>query len=405
MTANRRLRLALVVPSLAGSGGVQAVGRFLRSVALRSGVIDLRLVSLSEWSRDPMSLLLTAPSTWWRGAAVARGTIEGLPFDHVGAVAGELEFQRYKPRQVLGRVLADCDVIQIVCGFPAWANTVVGLGKPVAMHVATRARVERRQRDARPTTAAGIWRKMMTTVTDRLDDRALRSVTAIQVMNPWMLEYARSLNNGRSVDVRYLPPGIDAETFRPAIQRGGTDRYVLWVGRPSDPRKNLGLLLDAFALLPDHVRSRTRIVLAGSPPFPEDLLERAVRLGVRDRLDLIENPDQPALLRLYQGASVLALPSDEEGFGMVLLEAMACAVPVVSTRSGGPDGIVTDREDGFLVPRDDAPAFSGRLAELLQNDMLATEMGRNGRRTIEERFDQSVVGRSFVEIWQRLGSA
>ena len=403
---SRRRRLALVVPNLAGSGGVQAVGRFIKNVAVRSGDVDLQLISLSESSRDPMSLRLLSPRSWSTGPAVMNGEWEGLPYAHVGAVAGELEFQRYRARHVLTRILADCDVIQVVCGSPAWANSVIGLGKPVSMHVATRARAERRQRDANARTPADLWRKAMTAVTDRIDDRALRGADAIQVMNPWMFEYARTVNAGRNVDVRYLPPGVDAERFRPAQQvRSGTDRYVLCVGRLADPRKNIGLLLDAFAMLPDRVRQQARMVFAGSPPPPQAFWERARHLGLRDRISVIEQPEESVLLRLYQEARVFALPSDEEGFGMVLLEAMACGVPVVSTRSGGPDGIVTDGEDGYLVPRNDAAALSARMAQLLEDDTLAAGMGGKARRTIEQRYDERVVGRSFVEVWQRLGGA
>ncbi len=369
---------------------------------MRSGAFDLQLVSLSESSRDPVSLRLASPRTWVTGPMVSRGDVEGLPCDHVGAVAGELEFQRYRARKILARTLADCDVIQVVCGSPAWANAVIGLGTPVAMHVATRAKIERRQRDARASTPAALWRKAMTVVTDRMDDRALRGVDAIQVMNPWMLEYARSLNAGRNVDLRYLPPGVDAQKFLPVSRPPGTDRYVLCVGRLNDPRKHLGLLLDAYARLPGHIRSQARLVLAGSPSPPETFWQHAGQLGVRNRIDFVAQPDGPALLHLYQHAAVFALSSDEEGFGMVLLEAMACAVPVVSTRSGGPDAIITDGEDGYLVPRDDASALSARLAQLLENTTLAASMGRKARQTIEQRYDERVVGQSFVDVWERL---
>jgi glycosyltransferase involved in cell wall biosynthesis len=404
VSQERRLRLALVVPNLAGSGGVQAVGRFIRNVAMRSNDVDLQLISLSESSRDPMSLRLLSPGSWFKGPSVAHSDWEGVKYSHVGAVAGELEFQRYRSRRALVRLLADSDAIQVVCGSAAWANAVLESGKPVSVHVATRARAERRQRDASPRTPLDLWRKAMTAVTDRLDDRALRGADAIQVMNPWMFEYVRTLNAGRDVDLRYLPPGVDAECFRPAREpRSAPDRYVLCVGRLSDPRKNLGLLLDAYALLPDRIRSQARMVFAGSPGPPQAFWEHARRLGLRDRITLVEQPDGPALLRLYQHASVFALPSDEEGFGMVLLESMACGVPVVSTRSGGPDGIITDAEDGYLVPRGDAAAMAARLEQVLEDAALAAEMGRNARRTIEQRYDERVVGRSFVEVWQLLG--
>lgn len=403
MTQARRLRLALVVPNLVGGGGVQSVARFIKDVVRRSDRYDLVVVSLPESARDQASLRVLSPSSWPHGPEVTHGEWEGEPFVHVGAVAVELEFQRYRPRTALTVVLAGCDLIQVVGGFPAWANAVVGLGTPVAVHAATLARLERRQRDAHPRGAAERWRQAMTGFTSRMDDRALQSVDAIQVMNPWMLEYATTVNTGRAVDLRYLPPGVNARVFRPQDTREQDEQdYVLCVGRFDDPRKKLGVLLDAFARIPAATRDRVRLILAGTVPPPRSFWERADALGLRARISIVDRPDSASLVRLYQGARVFALPSDEEGFGMVLLEAMACGVPVVSTRSGGPEGIVTDGEDGFLVQRDDAAAMASRLAALLEQPALAVEMGHKARQTIERRYDERVAGDAFIDLWERM---
>ena len=396
-------RVALVVPALAEGGGVPSVARFVKDAALSSQRYGIKVFSLCMSSNDASSLHLRQPATWLRGACSTTGAWDGLPFIHVGANLGELEFQRYRPRKVLTQLLADCDVVQVVCGSPAWANTVVGLNKPVALQVATLAKVERRKRDANPRGLGGWWRKAMTEITDRLDDRALRRVDAIQVENPWMLEYARNLNVGRAVDIRYAPPGINTDVYQPLPHRDVTrEPYILCVGRLDDPRKNIGLLLSAYALLPDEVRNRVRLVLAGSSAPPDAFWARADSLGARDRVQYVASPSGEELIRQYQAASVFALPSDEEGLGMVILEAMSCAVPVVSTRSGGPDGIITDGEDGFLVPLDDAAAMAGRLQTLLENPSFNITMGRKARATIEARYDERVAGAVFVDMWDRL---
>ena len=403
MTLGRRPRLALVVPSLSGEGGVPATARFIKDVVLRAGAFDLQLVSLSESATDPQSLRLTRPSSWRHGPTLSHGVWEGLPFVHVGAMAGEFEFQRSGPRAVLARAVAGCDLVQVVSGSPAWANSVLGLGKPVSLHVATRARIERRQRDASPRSASALWRRAMTSVTDRLDDRALRGVDAIQVMNPWLLEYAQVLNAGRVVDTRLLPPGVNAGRYRPREPREPQrDPYILCVARLSDPRKRVGVLLDAYAGMHEAVRRQTRLVLAGSSAPPDAFWRRADALGLRDRVQYVERPDERALLHLYQNASLFALSSDEEGFGLVLLEAMACGVPVVSTRSGGPDAIITDGLDGYLVPLDDVEALSGRMTVLLSEPLRNVEMGRQARLTVERRYDEHVAGEAFVDIWDRL---
>jgi glycosyltransferase involved in cell wall biosynthesis len=280
---------------------------------------------------------------------------------------------------------------------------MLGLGKPVSLHVATRARVERRRRDTKPKGLTGWWRKAMTEVTDRMDDRALRGVDAIQVMNPWMLDYARQLNHHREVDIRYAPPGVDARRFTPSTEpRLAGRRDILCVGRLDDPRKNVGLLLEAFARLPDALRATCRLLLAGSAGPGPEFWTRADALELRDCVEFVALPGEEELVRLYQRAAVFALPSDEEGFGVVILEAMACGVPVVATRCGGPEGIITDGTDGFLVPRDDAAAMAARLQTLLDSLELNEAMGRRARATIEARFTEEVAGQAFLEVWDRL---
>lgn len=399
----RQPLIGIVVPSLERGGGVPAVARFVTDAVLRSGKYQLKLVSLAVSARDPLNLSLSRPESWTRGVSVEQGNWEGIPFVRVGALLGELEFQRLRPRKALTRELAPCDLVQVVCGSPAWANAVIGLGKPVALQVATRARVERRIRDASPRGLAGWWRRAMTEVTDRFDDRALCRVDAIQVENPWMFDYARQLNQHREVDIRYAPPGVDARRFTPdGASRLSGRRDILCVGRLDDPRKNVGLLLEAYARIPDALRAATHLVLAGSGGPRSEFWSRARTLGLQDSVTFIGRPSRDDLIRLYQHAAVFALPSDEEGLGVVVLEAMACGVPVVATRCGGPEGIITDGKDGFLVPRDNADALAGRLQTLLREPDLNVEMGQRARATIEARYAADVAGLPFLEAWDRL---
>lgn len=395
--------IGLVVPSLTQGGGVPSVARFVRDIIQRSARYELVQVSLSTSARDPCNVSLRNPRTWIRGPVAMQDEWEGSVYTHIGAVAGELEFQRYRPHATLAHALKDCDLVQVVCGSPAWANAVLGLGMPVALQVATRARVERRQRNAAPRSMVDWWRMGMTSITDRLDDRALRRVDAIQVENPWMLDYVREINTGRTVDVRYAPPGIDAQWFKPTTAtKRLEDPYILCVGRLDDPRKNIALLLKAYACLPGKVRDGLRLVLAGSTAPPASFWQLAKDLGIADKTHYVASPDADRLRELFRHANVFALPSDEEGLGVVLLEAMACGVPVVSTRSGGPDGIISDGHDGYLVPLDDAATMATRLHELLRDRQHNITMGERARQTIERRYDECVAGEAFLDMWDRL---
>lgn len=396
-------KLSLVVPSLTQGGGVPSVARFLNRVANQSKIYQVQLISLSADSRDPTSVLLTSPSTWLRGVATQTGVWESAPYTHVGAFGGELEFQRYKTRGPLAELLVDSDLIQVVAGSPSWVNPVLGLGIPTSLQVATRAKVERRQRDSKPDGLAGYWRRWMTEFTDKSDDNGIRGADAIQVENNWMLDYCKAVARDGSQDIRYAPPGVNCNTFQPGQQdRFQQEPYILCVARLSDPRKNVDLLLRAYSLLTAHARNSTRLVLAGSSSPPASFWTQAEHLGISKRISYIEKPSAEELVTLYQQARVFALPSDEEGLGIVVLEAMACGVPVVSTRSGGPDGIITHGVDGFLTALNDAADMAACLERLLADADMNRSMGENARRTMLMRFDEDVTARTFLDVWEKL---
>jgi glycosyltransferase involved in cell wall biosynthesis len=393
-------RLALVVPSLEDGGGVASVARFLLATAQDAGW-EIELISLATSSRDDVSSRLLAPTSWRGGMRMRPGLWEGVPFTHIGCRAAEVETRRYAPRPALSRLVEGCDVVQVVAGSPAWGLAVQGLETPMSMHVATRVQEERRRRSQLAHGPLGLWRRRMTGATTRLEEHALLAADAIQVMNPWMLDVALSLNEHRAgVDIRLAPPGVDASAFRPNFARRDS-RYVLSVGRFDDPRKNITLLLEAFAVIADRVPD-VALVTAGATAPPAEFDAAVVAAGLAGRVRHVARPSHADLVKLYQGAEVFALSSDEEGLGVVLLEAMACGVPVVSTRSGGPDGVISEGRDGYLVDRHSADQLGARLLDLLTQRELRDRMGTEARRTIEGRFAMAVAGRQFVDVWNRL---
>lgn len=104
----------------------------------------------------------------------------------------------------------------------------------------------------------------------------------------------------------------------------------------------------------------------------------------------------------YQTSSIYVLPSRFEGFGMVLIEAMACGVPCVAFDCRcGPRDIIKDGEDGFLVENGDIKQFAKQLSVLIEDEQLRKQMGRNARHNIQ-RYDVSIIAKKWDELFKIL---
>jgi glycosyltransferase involved in cell wall biosynthesis len=186
--------------------------------------------------------------------------------------------------------------------------------------------------------------------------------------------------------------GVDTERFAPTVGHAGCQRkrYVLAAGR-LDVRKGFPDLIEAMA----EVRRRhpdVQLYVAGAGPLAGQLRARGDALGLDGALHLLGHVDQQQLVDLYRGAVAFAHAAHYEGLPTVLLEAMACARPVVSTAVSGALDLIEDGRNGMLVPRRNPRAMADVLCRVLDDDALSARLGRAARRTVEARFAWRVVG-------------
>ena len=389
-------RVAIVVPALSARGGLAALALFLYRTLAASGRYEPHLISLATSSRDPNSIRLADPRSW-RGVRITRDQVEGLPFLHVGSAGAEIEILRYQPRRQLTSMLEEFDLVQLIGGTPAFAHVARNVSRPVALWCATMVAAERRAL-LRQGGLATNWRRLMTWFVNRMDYTGLGHVEVVFVINKWMRDLvAGALGDHR---VHLSPPGVDTDVFRP--QGAPVRDVVLAVGRLDDPRKNIRLLVEAFALFQTGAPRPFRLVLAGERPPTADVLNRARELGVSEAIDLRISVSLPDLVRLYQEATLFALTSDEEGLGIAAIEAMACGVPVVATQCGGPEVSVIDGETGFLVPVGDAATFAARMEVLARDEELRRHMGQASRSRVEHHFSLSHTGDVFLQTYDEL---
>jgi glycosyltransferase involved in cell wall biosynthesis len=191
------------------------------------------------------------------------------------------------------------------------------------------------------------------------------------------------------VPVQVIPNGVDTTLFRPGPgpAASGTLR-LLFVGR-FQAQKNLSWLLRQLAGSSVPPFSLT---LVGDGPLRAELQAEAASLGLSPHLEWLGWQSREQLAALYPRHDVLVNPSLYEGMPNVVLEAMACGLPVVASRVPGNDTLVHDGVNGFLFPLSDAPAFASALTKLATADRRAP-LGRNALATAESFSWASVASR------------
>lgn len=396
--ANHKPAVAIVVPGLSDGGGVPAVGVFLHDAVRRSGRYRADLISIAVSSGDKTSVRLASPLSWWRGPQESVGSWQGIPFKHVGSYLAEVEVARYLPRAQLTFLLEGYDIIQVVAGSPMFAFAVASLRKPKCLSVATTILQDRRSALDRARGPRKIWQAGMTGINMLLERFVLPRMDHVFAQS----EYTRKQLEGLVVRSRLSigPPGVDTALFRPGTYRA--EGYILSVARFSDPRKNVRSLFKAYHLLKQGSANTPRLLLAGSAGPTEEDWKLARDLGIVGRITFEENPSSARLAELYREAAIFVLPSNEEGFGVVVVEAMASGIPVVSTRCGGPDTIVDEGRTGHLTPVGDVGAMAVQLRELLEHPLKRRQMGEAARRVAEERFSLRAAGRAYTDVYDSL---
>jgi glycosyltransferase involved in cell wall biosynthesis len=196
---------------------------------------------------------------------------------------------------------------------------------------------------------------------------------------------------------------VDAARFRPreddrALRTGAGDPlHVLTVGRLV-PEKGAPVLVDAVA----RARARgvpVRLSVVGAGPLAEQLAAQAESMGVADVVELVGPLGQQDLPDRYRAADVFCLPSFAEGLPVVLMEAMASGLPVVTTAIAGIPELVDDHRTGLVVPPGRADLVADALVALARDPELRRRLGEAGRAAVLERHEPLANARLLLDLW------
>lgn len=219
-----------------------------------------------------------------------------------------------------------------------------------------------------------------------LDEQSI--TTAVST---WLANTARTMAPGREIRVEPMP--VDARRFVPP-QSGERDG-ILFVGRLNAQKG----IADLIAAMGEPSLRSAALHIVGEGPDRAALEALAHANGSAARLTWSGNLPPDALLRCYQRARVVAMPSRNEGLGLVAVEAQLCETPVVAYDSGGVVDVVRTDAGGTLVPVGDIAQLARALSEPLADAALMAQRGALARSAMLAHFSTDAVGRRYLALY------
>jgi sugar transferase (PEP-CTERM/EpsH1 system associated) len=241
-----------------------------------------------------------------------------------------------------------------------------------------------------------------------------RYVIVCDFFRLWLNEMCR-VKNERIV---YIPNGVDTEKFRP-LDCGSVlkarpselrERFRCQLGFPPDtlligtvgrldPVKDFPTLMKGFRQIKDSF-SGAKLVIVGDGPVRSNLSRLGKELGLDSSLIWLgERNDIPELLRSFD---IFVQTSIFEGMSNTILEAMASSLPIIATDTGGNPEVVSNGENGILVPVGGVTELSVALQKYLSDPVLRYKHGSNSRRRAIDCFDLSLMAARYAEMYENL---
>ena len=242
------------------------------------------------------------------------------------------------------------------------------------------------------------WVRALLGIQARWERRNTERADLVVLSSRYSADIARAEYDVPASRLAVVPEAIDVEGWRARFARAGqrprAGPVVLCVARQY-PRKRIGDLLYAAAWLRSRIPA-ARIRIVGKGPEWALLVRLHGALGLGERVALLGDISRERLAEEYANADCFCLPSVQEGFGIVFLEAMAAGLPVVACRAAAVPEVVLDGQTGVLVPPRDPEALARALADLLRRPERARELGEAGRRRAAE-LTPTLIAERFLD--------
>lgn len=207
-------------------------------------------------------------------------------------------------------------------------------------------------------------------------------------------------------NLRIAPPeiignGVDLEAFKRIERLNKENKYILFVGR-LEKQKGVKYLINAFSVI-NKKFPHLRLKIVGKGSLKNDLIKQCDNLYIRQYIDFEGWKNELELLRLYNEAEMLVIPSIYEPFGIVALEAMACECPVVASNVGGLKEIVTHGKNGYLFENKNYLDLASWIMALLSDSNKKNNMISEGKNyLIQTKSSWDDAAEKYFDLYNKL---
>lgn len=193
--------------------------------------------------------------------------------------------------------------------------------------------------------------------------------------------------------------GVDIEEFFQDASKRQADQFTIICVSRVTPRKGVRFLIQAFKILSGRYEN-VRLLIVGDGNEKKSLEDLVQGLDIKDKVEFAGAVAHENVLGYYQRANVFVLPSLNEGMSNVMLEALACGLPVVATNTGGTKELLTDNVNGLVVKMKDADDLAEKIEKLILNPELEKEMSLESRKLAESLGWGKVAG-EYAEVYRK----
>ncbi len=399
--------LAIVTQDPTNYGGVLRLVEYLYRRAVAGG-IEPTLVHYARFSVHPelnassLNLLRVELNLWPR---FVRYDFQDMRAIAIGACLPEWEPNRIRTNHLWKRVLNLFDGFILVTGSAHTGLPLVQCNRPFVAWVSSTVESDRRERLKHQAGIAALSERFGLSRVKKAEQLVLNHASRVLAVSNNARDEVSQLSS-KPVEVATFP--IDTDLFAP--QPGALSNEIpvqstshsndtsaatfLFVGRANDPRKRIDLFFDSC----DKLRTAHPALSFRAQVISQI---RPSSLGRTFEVEYIPLVSREELIGLYRQATALVLTSEQEGLGIAAMEAMACGLPVISTRCGGPETFIEDNISGFLVT-DDANMIARTMATVATDSLLRARISEASRKAILNNFSEHVWNPRFDELIQNL---